>query len=107
MDEPNTSAKTKPPSKLPIVLAVIVLVVFFAWRFYRESIGFSEPPEFPAGGSWINADAGLKLADLHGKVVLIQFSFLSCPPCRMMDPHLKRWHEEFKDQGLVVIEVDD
>jgi thiol-disulfide isomerase/thioredoxin len=49
----------------------------------------------------------LKFADLKGKVVLIQFSFLGCGPCLAMDPHMDRWHEELKDEGLVVIEVDD
>ena len=35
------------------------------------------PPEFPAGGTWINTDGPLDLAGLRGRVVFLEFSFLA------------------------------
>jgi cytochrome c biogenesis protein CcdA/thiol-disulfide isomerase/thioredoxin len=41
----------------------------------------------------------------EGKVVLIDFLTYSCTNCRAVIPHLNRWHEEYHDDGLVVIGV--
>jgi cytochrome c biogenesis protein CcdA/thiol-disulfide isomerase/thioredoxin len=40
-----------------------------------------------------------------GKVVLIDFMTYSCVNCRAVIPHLNRWHEEYRDDGLVVIGI--
>ena len=34
------------------------------------------PPDFPAGGTWINAEKPLDLAGLRGKVVFVHFTFV-------------------------------
>ncbi len=45
----------------------------------------------------------LKLSDLRGKIVLINFWRVGCPPCREEIPHLEKLYNEYKDKGLVVI----
>jgi thiol-disulfide isomerase/thioredoxin len=45
----------------------------------------------------------LTLADLRGKVVLLDFWAVWCPPCRAAFPRLQEWHKEYKDTGLEVI----
>ena len=35
--------------------------------------GTVNAPEFPAGLEWINTDRPLRLADLHGKLVILDF----------------------------------
>jgi thiol-disulfide isomerase/thioredoxin len=66
------------------------------------------PPELSADKSqWLNAAGPLKLESLRGKVVWLEFGFLKCGPCRKMKPTLIRWHKDFTEKGLVVIDVSD
>lgn len=46
------------------------------------------------------------LADLKGKVVLIDFFYKSCAPCCAALPILQSLHEKFKDRGVVVVGID-
>ena len=48
----------------------------------------------------------ISLADLRGKVVLIDFFYKKCAPCGAAIPVLQRMHEKYKDQGLAVIGID-
>jgi peroxiredoxin len=51
----------------------------------------------------------VRLADLKGKVVLLEFWATWCPPCREAIPSIERLHEAYKDKGLAVlgISMDD
>jgi Peroxiredoxin len=53
-----------------------------------------------AGKSWT-------LRDLRGKVVLVNFWATWCPPCRKEMPDLDGLYKKFKDQGLVILAIDD
>ncbi len=47
----------------------------------------------------------LRLSDQKGKVVLVDFWDVKCPPCRKEMPHLKEMFNEFKDRGLEIIGI--
>jgi thiol-disulfide isomerase/thioredoxin len=51
---------------------------------------------------WIDQPP-VKLSDLHGQVVLLDFWAPWCGPCRYTFPKLQRWHESYKDKGLVIL----
>ena len=44
-----------------------------------------------------------KLADYKGKIVVMDFWATWCPPCRQAMPGLQKIHEQYKDQGVVVL----
>ena len=93
-----------------IIFGLAAIFATIAWRMYQDSgqrfIG-TIPTEFPATGAWIGSDKPLRLSDLRGRVVLLQFSFVGCPYCREMDPYLHKWQQEFTSEGLVIVEIDD
>jgi peroxiredoxin/outer membrane lipoprotein-sorting protein len=49
----------------------------------------------------------VKLSDLRGKAVLLDFWATWCAPCRAVMPVVELLHRDFKHQGLVVYGVDD
>jgi thiol-disulfide isomerase/thioredoxin len=57
-----------------------------------------------ADGEWINSEP-LKLKDLRGRVVLIEFWTFGCYNCRNTLPFIKGWHDRYHDKGLTVIGV--
>lgn len=57
-----------------------------------------------ATGDWINSEP-LRLKDLRGRVVLIDFWTFGCINCRNTLPFIKSWHDRFGDKGLTVIGV--
>jgi peroxiredoxin len=48
----------------------------------------------------------INLADLKGKIVLIDFFYESCYPCMLALPKLMSLYEKYKSKGLVVIGID-
>ncbi len=47
------------------------------------------------------------LHDLRGRVVLLNFWATWCPPCRKEIPDLNVLQLRFKDQGLLILGIDD
>ena len=64
--------------------------------------GTQAAPEFPTGVTWFNVERPLTLADLQGKMVLLDFWTQGCINCQHIIPDLKRLEEEFGDSLAVI-----
>lgn len=62
-------------------------------------------PDFPPGLDWLNAPHPLKLADLRGKVVLLDFWTFCCINCVHVAPDLKYLEKKYAGEPFVVIGV--
>lgn len=61
-------------------------------------------PEFTGITQWFNGPPR-RMADLRGRVVLVDFWTHGCINCLNTLPHLRRWHLRYKDRGLAVVGV--
>lgn len=65
---------------------------------------YGPAPEFVGISKWLNSDP-LTIAQLKGKVVLIDFWTYTCINCIRTLPYVTSWYEKYRDKGLVVIGV--
>jgi len=61
-------------------------------------------PNFVGISSWLNSGP-LSIADLRGKVVLVDFWTYGCINCTRTLPHVTRLYDTYQDRGLVVVGV--
>jgi cytochrome c biogenesis protein CcdA/thiol-disulfide isomerase/thioredoxin len=64
-------------------------------------------PDFTGIVSWLNTPGNkpLTLAQLKGKIVLVDFWTYSCINCQRSLPHVEGWYNDYKNDGLVVVGV--
>ena len=61
-------------------------------------------PEFQGISQWLNSPP-LKISDLKGSVVLVQFWTFSCINCQRTLPYITRWHRQYAERGLKIIGI--
>jgi cytochrome c biogenesis protein CcdA/thiol-disulfide isomerase/thioredoxin len=64
-------------------------------------------PDFTGNDRWWNtsANAPLELADLRGRVVLVDFWTYTCINCIRTLPYLRAWDGRYRERGLTVVGV--
>ena len=67
----------------------------------------AKAPNFTGISTWLNTanNQPLTLAQLKGKVVLVDFWTYSCINCQRSLPHVEAWYSDYKKDGLVVVGV--
>jgi thiol-disulfide isomerase/thioredoxin len=61
-------------------------------------------PNFVGVKTWLNSGP-LNIADLRGKVVLVDFWTYGCYNCVNTLPHVTRLYDTYKDKGFIVVGV--
>jgi cytochrome c biogenesis protein CcdA/thiol-disulfide isomerase/thioredoxin len=64
-------------------------------------------PNFKGITAWLNTPGGkpLTIAELRGKVVLVDFWTYSCINCQRTLPHIEAWYRDYAKDGFVVVGV--
>jgi len=86
-----------------IVLAFDGIKPFYTWGRLSELKG-RPAPEFDKIQHW-SSGTPLKMSDLKGKVVLLDFWNVHCPPCVAMFPKLMAVHDKYHEKGLRIVGV--
>jgi len=76
-----------------------------AERIARKEAEFPRANEIIAPTGFINTEGVSIGENLGEKVVLLEFWTYSCFNCQNVQPYLNQWHEEYEDDGLLVIGV--
>ena len=71
----------------------------------NEATGFNQGEVAPDFVQKTPDGKDLKLSDLRGKIVLVDFWASWCGPCRRENPHVKKLYEKYKEQGFEVLGV--
>jgi thiol-disulfide isomerase/thioredoxin len=88
------------------ILVSLAIFGMLSAVFYIASISFAERVSAPEilSSTWINSEP-LKMEDLRGKVVMVEFWTFGCWNCRNIEPYVKEWHQKYAKDGLIVIAV--
>lgn len=109
----SSRAPRDPGNPLAVALIILGLLLAVAW-FPRLGMGMGKhqlegqaAPDF--GLEVVHngpASSKIRLSELQGKPVLLDFWATWCGPCQIQAPILNRVAERYKDRGLVVLGVN-
>ena len=88
----------------PIVLVLLGLLIGVAARAQDSSPPEIAPEFVGATEDWINTKP-LKMSDLRGKVVLVDYWEYTCVNCIRTLPYLKEWQKRYAKDGLVIVGI--
>ena len=87
-----------------LVLGMLLVIIIPRGELMAQPQAAVRAPEFPEGMQWLNTDKPLRLADLRGKVVLLDFWTYCCINCMHIIPDLTALEQKYA-KALVVIGV--
>lgn len=97
------------PTKVT-VLALVLFVALVAYTFTRQddTVLGAQPVGQPAPDFSLTLYDGknLRLADLRGKTVVLNFWASWCDPCREEAPALERVWKRYQERGVLFVGVD-
>lgn len=82
---------------LSVALLSLSVLAFFSYTQKTQSTGLSVGDKAPELAFPNPENKILKLSDLRGKIVLIDFWASWCRPCRLENPNLVRLYRNYKD----------
>jgi cytochrome c biogenesis protein CcmG/thiol:disulfide interchange protein DsbE len=112
--EPTTKKPTNLGIKIGVWGTIVVVLAFLGWGLLRRSesrpeVG-AEAPNFTLqlfDGYYDEfQDGKVTLADLRGRVVVINFWASWCVECRVEAAELEETWQDYRDEGVVFIGVD-
>jgi len=104
--------KTFPLILLALGLILIATSIYFVMRDQSSQTELSTVPakvNFPAPELTLFDTEGVSrsLADYRGQVVLVNLWATWCPPCKEEMPTLQAFYDKHKEEGFVIIAIND
>ncbi len=92
--------------RLPAFSTSLLLALAIGAAWPRAGSAFTIGTAAPdiAGVNWINSQP-LTIANLKGRVVLVEFWTYGCINCKNVIPQLRGWHDKYKQAGLTIVGV--
>jgi thiol-disulfide isomerase/thioredoxin len=90
-----------------LIVATIIAILYIENskpRTYEASGKGQMSPELTQISGWINTDP-IRIADLKGRVVLVDFWTYTCINCIRTLPYITDWDRKYRGKGLVIIGV--
>ncbi|MBI3026771.1 thioredoxin family protein [Candidatus Woesearchaeota archaeon] len=118
MKKPNFIERFIKKPFLTVFVVILVAAAILYIEYQKPDISNAKPektdaqkdlkypiaPDFVGIGRWINSEP-LKIEQLRGKVVLVDFWTYTCINCIRTLPYLKEWDKKYRDKGLVIVGV--
>jgi len=87
---------------------LLILLLLTAWMILSSRVGITDNLHIKApevvSETWLNGGPA-KMADLRGKVVLVEFWTFGCSNCRNVEPYVKEWYRKYHNAGLEIISI--
>jgi thiol-disulfide isomerase/thioredoxin len=95
--------------RIPPALVCVAAIALPAASAAQEPLVHftSDPRAAPAwdNGSWLNSDPRLRLEQLRGRVVLLNFWVFTCGNCTRSVPSLVQLDNRYRSQGLTLVGI--
>jgi len=106
---PPSASRVGTVVRASIVIALVVIMVVLAMGFRRDprdiKTGTIGDPAPAFDLERLDAPGRVRLADLRGKVVVVNFFASWCVPCKEEAPHLIRAWERYRTSDVVLVGV--
>lgn len=104
--EESEDDRPSPWGKVLVYGFVLGLLALLGWGLIRAQAGPRDSGPAPDFSLSTFEGETIRLSDLRGQVVVINFWASWCPPCRDEAPYLQAMWQKYGDQGVVFIGVD-
>lgn len=88
--------------RIVFIALMVFLVLSSCAKEKKQAIKGDEAPDFTLSDT---NGSNVRLSDLRGKVVLIEFWATWCPPCRESIPAMNEIYKRYSERGLVILGI--